>query len=175
MYQKLSDLTRLIAQAMALLGGGLLIAVVVVTFVSIAGRAMVPLDIGLGPIRGIYDTTEIGIAGAVFAFMPWCQYMRGHASVDLFKPAFPGLMNRVLDLLLDAAMLAVAVLIAWRLYLGMLDKHSFGETTLIAQIPVWQGFALSLIGAVGFVLVAAFCVLRSARVLVHPATAEDAA
>ena len=38
-----------------------------------------------------------------------------------------------------------------------------GETTLIAQIPVWQGFAAGLIGAGGFVIVAAFCVLRSAR------------
>ena len=49
----------------------------------------------------------------------------------------------------------------WRLYVGMLDKHSFGETTLIAQIPLWQGYAACMLGAVGGVLVAAFCVLRS--------------
>jgi TRAP-type C4-dicarboxylate transport system permease small subunit len=173
MYRSLTIFTRLLAQSMALLGGGLLICVVAITFISIAGRALVPLDIGLGPIRGIYDITEIGIAAAVFAFLPWCQFVRGHAAVDLFKPAFPGRMNRILDLLLDAGMLAVAVLIAWRLYLGMLDKHSYSETTLIAQIPVWQGFALSLIGAVAFVWVAGFCVVRSLRVLIRPATAED--
>jgi len=45
----------------------------------------------------------------------------------------------------------------------MMDKLSYNETTLIAQIPVWQGFAASLVGGSGFVLVAAFCILRSAR------------
>lgn len=175
MYQTLSNSTRMLAQAMALMGGGILILVVAVTFVSIAGRALVPLDIGLGPIRGIYDITEIGIAAAVFAFLPWCQFERAHAAVDLFKPAFPKLMNRVIAILLDIAMLTVAALIAWRLYLGMMDKLNYGETTLIAQIPVWQGYALSLIGAVGFVLVATFCVVRSVRSLVYPATAGDAA
>lgn len=175
MYQTLHTTTRILAQAMALMGGGLLILVVGITFISIAGRALVPLDIGLGPIRGIYDMTEIGIAAAVFAFLPWCQLERGHAAVDLFKPVFPKLMNRLLDVLLDAGMFAVAALIAWRLYLGMMDKLNYGETTLIAQIPVWQGYALSLIGAVGFVLVAAFCLLRSVRALIYPATAGDAA
>ncbi|MDG1067598.1 MAG: TRAP transporter small permease, partial [Sulfitobacter sp.] len=139
MYQMLTNSTRILAQAMALFGGALLLLVVGVTFISIAGRALVPLDIGLGPIRGIYDITEIGIAAAVFAFLPWCQLERGHAAVDLFKPAFPKLMNRLLDVVLDGGMLAVAALIAWRLYLGMMDKLTYGETTLIAQIPVWQG------------------------------------
>ncbi|MDG1352730.1 MAG: TRAP transporter small permease [Sulfitobacter sp.] len=174
MYQMLTNSTRILAQAMALFGGALLLLVVGVTFISIAGRALVPLDIGLGPIRGIYDITEIGIAAAVFAFLPWCQLERGHAAVDLFKPAFPKLMNRLLDVVLDGGMLAVAALIAWRLYLGMMDKLTYGETTLIAQIPVWQGYALSLMGAVGFVLVAAFCVLRSLRALAYPQTVGDA-
>lgn len=174
MYQMLTNSTRILAQAMALFGGALLLLVVGITFISIAGRALVPLDIGLGPIRGIYDITEIGIAAAVFAFLPWCQLERGHAAVDLFKPAFPKLMNRLLDVVLDGGMLAVAALIAWRLYLGMMDKLTYGETTLIAQIPVWQGYALSLMGAVGFVLVAAFCVLRSLRALAYPQTVGDA-
>lgn len=165
MYTAFSKTARGLAQIMALLGGVALLAIVVLTFVSIIGRIFVPLDIGIGPIRGIYDYTEIGVAAAVFAFLPWCQYERAHASVDLFKPAFPKLMNRVIDLVMDAGMLVVAVLIAWRLYLGMQDKLSYGETTLIAQVPVWQGFALSLIGATVFALVAAFCVLRSARAL----------
>ncbi len=151
---------------MAYLGAAVLILLTVVTCLSIVGRALVPLDIGIGPIRGIYDFTEIGVAAAVFAFLPWCQYSRGHANVDLFTPFFPVTMNRVLDVLIDIGMLIIAIIGAWRLYLGMLDKFSFGETTLIAQIPMGYAYLAGLAGAIAFALIAAFCVLRSLRALV---------
>jgi TRAP-type C4-dicarboxylate transport system permease small subunit len=167
MYSALSKIARVLAQSMALIGGAILLLVIAMTFVSIIGRVLVPLDIGLGPIRGIYDITEIGIAAAIFAFLPWCQLQRGHATVDLFKPAFPNVMNRVIDVIMDAGMLTAAALIAWRLFLGMQDKLRYGETTLIAQLPVWQGYAAALVGAVVFALVAGFCVIRSLRALVR--------
>ena len=143
--------------------GACTLALIVLTCLSIAGRALVPLEIGIGPIRGIYDMTEIGMAAAIFAFLPWAQLREAHARVDLFQPFLPGKLNQLLDLLFNVGMCAIAVFGTWRMYLGMLDKQSYGETTLIAQIPVWQGFAAGLIGAGGFVIVAAFCVLRSAR------------
>ncbi len=55
----------------------------------------------------------------------------------------------------------VATVGSHRLYLGMQDKITYGETTLIAQIPGLAGYALALIGALGFVLVAIFCVIRA--------------
>jgi len=166
MYLFLDNAARTLARIMALLGGVLLLAITAMTCVSIIGRAFVPFNIGLGPIRGIYDITEIGMAAAVFAFLPLCQYERGHAAVDLFADVIPISLNKLLDLLFDIGMFLVASVGAWRLYLGMLDKLRYQETTLIAQIPVWQGFAASLIGAVAFAIVAAFCILRSSRILI---------
>ncbi|MCC1493207.1 TRAP transporter small permease [Cognatishimia sp. F0-27] len=163
MYSALSKLAEAIANALAIAGGLVLLAIVVLTCVSIAGRALVPFDIGVGPIRGIYDMTEIGMAAAIFAFLPWAQLKDSHARVDLFQPVMPASLNRVLDLLFNMAMFVVASVGTYRLYLGMRDKLSFGETTLIAQIPVWQGYAAGLVGGVGFVLIAAFCILRSMR------------
>lgn len=163
MYRSLNRIADILAAGLALLGGGVLLIIVALTCVSIAGRALVPLDIGLGPIRGIYDITEIGMAAAIFAFLPWTQLREAHARVDLFQSALPGPLNRLLDLLFNAAMLVVAFVGTQRLYLGMMDKLSFGETTLIAQIPVWQGYAAALVGGIGFVIVAGFCVLRSLR------------
>lgn len=173
MYLALYRLADLLARVMAYLGGVVLIALVVLTCLSIAGRALVPLDIGIGSIRGIYDLTEMGMAAAVFAFMPWCQLRRGHVSVDLLKTSFPAPMNRVLDLLFDIGMFIAASVGAWRLYLGMLDKMRYNETTLIMQFPVWQGYAAALVGAVAFAIVAAFCILRSARAVVGLNTLED--
>lgn len=163
MYRRLQIIVELIARLLAIGGGAVLLCIIALTCVSIIGRALVPLDIGLGPIRGIYDLTEIGMAAAIFAFLPWAQFNEAHARVDLFQPVMPNTMDRLLDLLFNVAMLVVAAVGTWRLYLGMQDKLSFGETTLIAQIPVWQGYAASLAGAVGFIIVAAFCVVRSGR------------
>lgn len=163
MYRRLQILVELVARVLGIAGGAVLLCIIVLTCVSIAGRALVTFDLGVGPIRGIYDMTEIGMAAAIFAFLPWAQFTEAHARVDLFRPMMPRTMDRVLDLLFNLAMLVVAAVGTWRLYLGMQDKLSFGETTLIAQIPVWQGYAASLVGAAGFILVAAFCVLRSGR------------
>lgn len=163
MYRSLNRLAEVIAAFLAMAGGALLLAIVAMTCVSIAGRALVPLDIGLGPIRGIYDITEIGMAAAIFAFLPWAQLREAHARVDLFEPTMPDKLNKVLDLVFNVAMFFVALVGTYRLYLGMLDKMSYGETTLIAQIPVWQGFAASLVGGIGFIIVSAFCILRSIR------------
>ena len=163
MYAAMNRIAEVIAVALAIAGGLVLLAIVALTCLSIAGRALVPFDIGLGPIRGIYDMTEIGMAAAIFAFLPWAQLRDAHARVDLFQAAMPEQMNRVLDLLFNVAMFAIAAVGTYRLYLGMLDKLSFGETTLIAQIPVWQGYAAGLVGGVGFVLITAFCILRSIR------------
>lgn len=163
MYRLLSTVADLVARGLALAGGTVLVALIALTCVSIAGRALVPLDIGIGPIRGIYDMTEIGMAAAVFAFLPWAQLRELHARVDLAQRTIPVRMNLALDLLFNIAMALVAAVGTWRLYLGMLDKLSYGETTLIAQIPVWHGFAAGLVGAAGFVLVSLFCVLRASR------------
>lgn len=163
MYRRLQILVELIARVLAIAGGVVLLCLIVLTCFSIIGRALVPLNVGIGPIRGIYDMTEIGMAAAIFAFLPWAQFTEAHARVDLFQPVMPKPMDRFLDFAFNLAMLVVAAVGTWRLYLGMQDKLSFGETTLIAQIPVWQGYAASLLGAVGFIIVAAFCVLRSGR------------
>jgi len=172
MYRILSRSANFLAMGMALLGGLVLVGVTVLTCISIAGRALLPLDIGLGPIQGIYDMTEMGIAAAVFAFLPWCQLQQKHAAVDLMTPVYPALMNRILNLVIDIAMCAVAITLAWRMYLGMLDKLRYNETTLILQIPVWTGYLASLLGLIAFALIAAFCVLRSARALRKPQAEE---
>ncbi len=163
MYLWLAKLANVIACTLALSGGFVLIVLIALNCVSIVGRAFVPFDIGLGPIRGIYDMTEIGMAAAVFAFLPWAQLREAHAKVDLFLPLIPNKVNQLLDVFFNLGMAFVATIGTYRLYLGMQDKLAYGETTLIAQIPVWQGFAAGLVGAVGFVLISVFCVLRAAR------------
>lgn len=162
-YRVFHRFAEYLATTLALLGGGVLFGLIVLTCGSILGRALLPLDLGFGPIRGIYDMTEIGIAVAIFAFLPWAQLRETHARVDLFRWVIPNRINHALDIVFNAMMAVVVAVGSYRLYLGMVDKIAYGETTLIAQIPVWYGYAASLIGAVGFFLIALFCTLRAVR------------
>lgn len=140
-----------LARGLAFLGGLVLIAITVITVISIAGRSMVPL--GLGPVPGDFELVEAGTAFAVFAFLPWCQLMRGHASVDLLATVFPPAMNRAVDLISEALMTFIIVLIAWRLWAGTIDKLNYGETTFILQFPVWWAYAVALVAALVAVVV----------------------
>lgn len=163
MYDLLETVANRLARGTALLGGAVLLLVVAMTCVSITGRALVPL--GLGPVHGDFEWIELGVGFAIFAFLPWCHLQRGHASVDLFQPIYPPLMNRVIDFVVDIVMFLAAFIIAWRLWLGLLDKQRYGETTFIVQFPIWIAYAACLFGAVAFAIVVAFCILRSGRAL----------
>ena len=146
-----------LAACTALAGGLVLVATAAMTCVSIAGRSLGGLGIaGLGPIPGDYELVEIGIGFAVFAALPWCHLKRGHASVELLAPVLGGAVNRALDAVIDAAVLATALLLAWRLAAGMLDKKGYFETTFVLGIEIWQAYALALAGAAAFCVVAAW-------------------
>jgi len=164
MYRALGNSVEILARVMALAGGLVLAGLIVMTVASIIGRALI--GIGLGPIPGDFEMVEIGVGFAIFAFLPWCQLNYGHARVDLFQAAMSPRLNRIIDFLSDVLMAVAAALIAWRLLLGLFDKKGYFETTFILQFPIWMAYAASAAGALVFVVVAAFCILRSGRVLI---------
>ncbi len=154
-----------LARLTAFAGGLALLAVVVMTCISITGRALSGLVPGFGPIPGDFELVEIGVGFAIFAFLPWCQLKRGHATVDILQPRFGRAMNALVDFVSDILMFTAAALIGWRLWDGMLDKKDYGETTFILQFPVWIAYAAACAGALVFVLVSLYCILRSGRAL----------
>ncbi len=152
------------ARAMAVSGGLVLFILIVITCLSVAGRALntvfhgwigdlMPimsqwfLDLGVGPILGDFELVEAGVAFAIFASMPLCQITAGHASVDIFTNILPRGINRFLRMIVEIVFAAVLVLIVWRLYEGMLSKRGYGETTFLLQFPIWWAYAASLVGA----------------------------
>jgi TRAP-type C4-dicarboxylate transport system permease small subunit len=151
----------MLARAMALTGGVALIALIAMTCISVIGRSLT--GYGLSPVRGDFELIELGVGFAIFSFLPWAQLRGSHARVDLLVSFYGPRMNRLLDLAADIAMFAAAAIIAWRLWLGLLDKRGYGETTFILQFPLWTSYAAGLLGAVVFVIVSAFCILRSLR------------
>lgn len=170
MFRFLLTLSRL----MAILGGIMLSALVILTCVSIIGRwansflhdefaltwfpdlANWLIEAGVASVRGDFEYIEAGIAFTIFAFLPLCQITGGHATVDVFTARMSPGTNRVLRLFADVAFAAVMVLIAVQLYGGMVSKIESGQTTLQLQFPVWWSYALSLMGAALAAIVAVF-------------------
>lgn len=130
----------------ALVGGVLLVALTLMAVASIGGRALISL--GLGPVPGDFELVEMGIGVAIFFFMPWCYLRNGHATVDLLYMHMPRWAQRTVVIVSDILMTAVWLVLTWQLYLGMVEKKEYMETTFILQMPVWWAYALCLIGAV---------------------------
>ncbi len=57
-----------------MIGGVVLVLLTIMTCISIVGRA--GLTIGLRPVKGDFELIEAGVAFAIFAFLPWCQFTR---------------------------------------------------------------------------------------------------
>lgn len=179
-----------LARALALTGGLVLTALIVLTCVSILGRslntvlhlaavqAMAPglaetlLAAGVGPVNGDFELVEAGMAFAIFAFLPLCQLNGAHASVDVFTSMLPKAANRALQAGIETVFAAILVLIAWQLYLGMISKMDSGQTTFLIQFPVWWAYA----AAFGASAIAALTGIYMAGVrLVEAATGAEIA
>lgn len=165
-----------LARVFAYLGGAMLVALVVLTSMSVLGRklndllhvlvagdrlaglAQALLDAGIGPVKGDIELVEAGMAFAIFAFLPLCQITSGHAAVDIFAAKLAPRPNRILRAATEVVFAAVLVLIAVQLGAGMLSKLSSGQTTFLLQFPLWWAYALSLSGAGAAALVAIYVV-----------------
>lgn len=162
-----------LARALAILGGLALLAVTALTVASITGRAFIRQ--GLGPVPGDFELVEALTAFAVFAFLPWCQLRRGHATVDVFTRMLPERANRLIDLACEVLMTAVVMLIAWRLWHGLIDKQRYHETTFILQFPLWWSYAAAFAAAAAGVVVSVWAVVLRTHELRGPADAEPSA
>jgi len=156
-----------LSRAMAWFGALVLALLALISVISIAGRAL--SGFGLGPVPGDFELVEAGTALAVFCFMPWCHLRRGHAVVDMLWKSYPPTMRRVLDIATDALMLGVWLLLIWRMAVAMDDYRGYGEVSFILQMPVWWGYAASMVPALVGLVAYAWRLLESLGLARPPA------
>lgn len=152
-----------LATGWALVGGGLLCLVVAVNVLSVLGGAL--LD---RPVPGDFELSEIGVALAVFCFLPYCQIRRANVSADLFTAGASPRWGARMALAGSLVALGVAALLVWRMTLGMLDQKAYGYTTMILQIPHWLVFPPILLSLLLLLLAAAVTLARDARAATAP-------
>lgn len=164
-----------LARAMAVLGGVVLTALVLLTCVSVLGRGLNSMGhsdwliglsqsladrliaTGVGPVTGDFELVEAGIAFAIFAFLPICQLYAGHATVDVFTSRLSDRANAWLVAFWEGVLTLVIWLITWRLCAGLLDKLGNGETTFLLQFPIWWAYAASFVAALAASVTALYC------------------
>lgn len=129
-----------LTRALALAGGVLLLVAVVITLVSVAGRY------GFSqPVPGDYELVELICAIAVFLFFPYTHAVSGNISALFFTSGLPDRYQRLLDLTHDVLFALVAALLTWRLTVGLIDKFSSGEASILIRIPFWWAFSFAVL------------------------------
>jgi TRAP-type C4-dicarboxylate transport system permease small subunit len=156
---------HLAATGVALIGGAILFALTLLTVVSVVGRAAFS-----APIPGDFELVEIGMAVAIFAFLPYCQIVRGNVIVDLFTARASPRARALLDAAGDLIYTAIAALLTWRVALGGLEVRGYGETTMVLRVPVWWGYVPAVVCLAFLTLVCAYTAWRSLREARDPAT-----
>lgn len=168
-------LVETLARSLAMIGGLMLLALVILTSASVFGRglntlahadwltALSPglgntlLASGIGPITGDFELVEVGIAFAIFAFLPICQLYGGHATVDVFTRMLGAGGNRVIQAFWEIVLALAILLLTWRLFDGLLGKYANGETTFLLQFPLWWAYGASFLASLIASLVSLYC------------------
>ncbi|HMB46863.1 MAG TPA: TRAP transporter small permease [Afifellaceae bacterium] len=135
MRAKSIGFARKLVEWWALAGGVLLIAVVLMTTWSVFSGAVFGT-----PFPGDFELTEIGVAVAAFAFLPYCQITGSNVSADIFTSRAGPRVIAALTLLAALIAMAFSLLLLWRMWAGMIDYQKYLETTAILQIPLWTAF-----------------------------------
>lgn len=139
-----------IAKAFALGGGLVLVAMTMMSLVSVIGRAAFAK-----PLPGDYELIQVGCAVAVAAFLPFCQMRGGHVLVDFFTAHSRPAVRAVLDALGALLVGIAAAVFTWRLTAGAIGLQQANDQTTILELPTWYAVALmvpsfALFSAAGF-------------------------
>jgi TRAP-type C4-dicarboxylate transport system permease small subunit len=124
------------AKLLAFLGGAVILAVAGVVVISVLGRWLFAT-----PIPGDFELAQIGTAVTVFAFLPYCQVVRGNIVVDTFTAALPARIRSRIDGVCDLVYAGAMAFVAACLARGTLDTYASHEVSMVLRIPVWPGVA----------------------------------
>lgn len=145
-----------VSKWLAIFGGIVLSAMAVLTTISVTSRAVF-----LQPIPGDFELVAIGTGISVFAFLPWCQMVRGNVLVDFFLSPAPVRVHILTDIVGGLTYLAIATILTWRMIFGGLDMYQYNELSMTINFPRWTTFPVSVLMLAFLVVVIVYTIGRS--------------
>jgi TRAP-type C4-dicarboxylate transport system permease small subunit len=146
------------ARLIALAGGVILVAIGILVTTSVLMRWIA----GEG-VNGDFELVQMGLAVAVFTFLPLCQAHRGNVMVDTFTQRLPGKVQAGLDALWDALYAAVAAFIAWRLSVGAAEASASHTTSMVLSVPIHYAIGVCAAIAAFLALIGLLTAIRRLR------------
>ncbi|WP_245957929.1 TRAP transporter small permease [Marinomonas piezotolerans] len=140
MAQVVSRALRRLSQIFALAGGLIMLTLAIITVASILGRTFFGHS-----IEGNYELTEVGLAIAVFLFLPECYLRRGHVIVDLFTSGCRPATIRLLDNVGHFLFTFATAVFAYRMTLSGIESKDYYEQTMILALPIWWVYVVGVI------------------------------
>ncbi|MFL6712147.1 MAG: TRAP transporter small permease [Sulfurifustis sp.] len=131
---------------LAIVGGLVFVALVVMSIISITGRKLYAW-----PVPGDVELLQMCAAFAASTFFAYCHMIGGDVKVDFFTHNLRPTIVAALDAFGSFLIGAFGALIAWRTAAGAISLKEVGETSAILAWPVWIFQALMV---PGFVLMA---------------------
>ena len=136
-----------LAAALAFAGGAALLAVALLTTVSVLKRWLTSQ-----PIPGDFELVSLGAGLTVMGFLAYGTLMRTNILVDSFTAWLPRGVTRVVDAIWMLVWCGVAAVLAERLFVGARETLASGTTTMVLGLPTWWALG---IGAACFAVTAA--------------------
>ena len=146
------------AHRLALLGGWALGLIVMVTVLSVAGRALFRL-----PIAGDVELVQFLMALSISCFLPWCQWRHAHVVVGFFTDRFPSGVRHRLTQIGCAGLAMMAGVLAWRTLSAAVSAFSTGQGSMILGLPMWLNTATLVPGLSLMAVIALSQTLRGHR------------
>lgn len=135
-WVRLLDLTRSFIRFWGYgVGGFTLVGIVLMTAYSAAANFFIGQ-----PIAGDFEIVQFGVAIAAFCFLPLTQLARANVVVDVFTLRASEKTKAAMDLLGALIAVAFAVILLWRMSIGLHDYYMHQEFTAIIGIPLWMAF-----------------------------------
>lgn len=127
----------------AMAGGILLLLIVLMNVASIIGSTFFNM-----PLPGDVELVRMGVAIAIFNFLPYCQISDAHVKADIFTANASRKTISTLSIIAASVGIAISAVLLWRMFLGMFDYIEYQETTTVLQIPHWYAFIPILISLI---------------------------
>lgn len=107
-----------------------------------------------GQVKGDFEIVALASGIAILLFLPYCQAMRAHVTVDVFTMWLPRTLQRRIDALWSAALAVGAAALAWRLSVGLEEAWRRDDVTMMLHLPLSAAYVAALIGVAATALLA---------------------
>jgi TRAP-type C4-dicarboxylate transport system permease small subunit len=157
-WARFEHLAHRLIEGWALLGGMLLVLIALGNTWSVISLAALGF-----PVPGDFELVEMGVAVAVFSFLPYCQLKGANVTADIFTAKASPWWVALFSLLAAIVAAFFSILLLWRMSDGLVSYLRYEEVTTILNIPLWIAFP-PILASLALLVIAAALTLHGAIV-----------